>query len=108
MSRNERFKRKEEKSNIRIRYQSRRGNRGSNMQGLPGQHTGGLLRCLLKGLQVEGLTHLLSLSVVDSYPQEHEIPSSVSCACMWAELPQHLQHRSQPRTEGKYPLDMSR
>lgn len=27
MSRNERFKRKEEKSDIRIRYQSRRGNR---------------------------------------------------------------------------------
>lgn len=28
MSRNERFKRKEEKSNIRIRYQSQRGQQG--------------------------------------------------------------------------------
>lgn len=64
---------------------SKLGNRSSNMQGLPEQHIDGLLRCSLRGLQVEGLMHLLSSPVVDSCPQEYELPSTVSCACVWSE-----------------------
>lgn len=55
------------------------------MQGLPEQHTDGLLSCLLIGLQVEGLMHLLSPPVVDSCHQGYELPSTVSCACVWSE-----------------------
>lgn len=58
-------------------------NRNSNLQGPPKKYTDGLLRCLLKGLRVARLIHLLSSPVVDSC----QLSSTMSCECIWAEFP---------------------
>lgn len=81
-------------------------NRSSNMQGMPKKYTDGLLRCLLKGLRVTRLIHLLSSPVVDSC----QLSSTMSCECMWAKwVPRlsHLEPQSYLRSESKLPLDVN-